>query len=146
MNLHSTTFLSWLRSLLHSAAFAGLILIAASWFVVTFVSSVEREKALDSAMKQSDGLVRLFEQSTEDTLDRFDRTLLLLRKSFEDDPAHFDLEKWIEEATLGTEEKFRVTVIGADGFQIKSSPSHEGPPIWFGDRAYFQEQMEATND
>ena len=82
--------LVWLRAFLHSAAIAGLVLIAASWFVVGFVSSVERQKAVEEAVKQADSLVRLFEHNIEDILGRFDRTLLLLRKSFEDDPAHFD--------------------------------------------------------
>ena len=86
--------LLWMRAFLHSAAIAGFILIAASWFIVAFVSSIEREKAVEEAMKQSDTLVRLFARSTEDIFGRFDRTLLLLRKIYEDDPAHFDLRKW----------------------------------------------------
>ena len=52
----------WLRASLHSASFAGLILIAACWFVVAFVSSIEHEKAIEGALKHTEGLVRLFEQ------------------------------------------------------------------------------------
>ena len=84
-------WLVWLRAFLHSAAIAGIVLIAASWFVAAYISSLEREKAIDGALKQSDSLVRLFEHNTIDTISRFDRTLLLLRKSYEDDPAYFDL-------------------------------------------------------
>ena len=90
----------WLAASLHSATMAGVILIAACWFVVGFVLSVEHEKTLEGALKQSDGLVRLFEQNTVDVVERIDRTLLFLRKSFEDDPAHFDLRGWATRARL----------------------------------------------
>jgi len=36
-------WLLWMRAFLHSAAIAGVVLIAASWFVAAYISSVERE-------------------------------------------------------------------------------------------------------
>ena len=95
-----------MRAFLHSAAIAGIVLIAASWFVAAYISSVEREKAIEEAMKQSDSLVQLFEHDTIETIGRFDHTLLLLRKSFEDDPAYFDLRKWAGQTALISEEAF----------------------------------------
>jgi diguanylate cyclase (GGDEF)-like protein len=139
-------WLLWLRAFLHSAAIAGLVLIAASWFVVGFVSSVEREKAVDEAVKQSDSLVRLFEHNIEDILGRFDRTLLLLRKSYEDDPAHFDLRKWAGQAALISEEAFQLALIGPDGFQIATTLNTGGKPLYVGDRPHIQEQMHAEDD
>jgi diguanylate cyclase (GGDEF)-like protein len=135
-----------LRTFLHSTTFAGLLLIAASWFVAFFVSSVEREKAIDGAMKQSDSMVRLFEQNTLDTFDRIDRTLLLLRKSFEDDPVHFDLHRWAGQAAIVGAETFQLTLIGADGFQKATTLEYDGPPIYLGDRAHFQKQRAAEVD
>ena len=52
-------WLLWMRALLQPAAIAGLVMIAASWFVAAYISSLEREKAIEEAMKQSDSLVRL---------------------------------------------------------------------------------------
>src|SRR5581483_5522454 len=145
MNLRRK-LLVWLRTVLHSTAFAGLILIAASWFVDVFVASVERAKAIDGAMKQSDSLVRLFELNTVDMLNRIDRTLLLLRKSFEDNPANFDLRKWAGQAAIVGDETFQLTLIGADGFQKATTLDYNGPPIYVGDRAHFQKQRAATID
>ncbi len=145
MNLRRK-LLVWLRTVLHSTAFAGLILIAASWFVAVFVASVERAKAIDGAMKQSDSLVRLFELNTVDMLNRIDRTLLLLRKSFEDNPAHFDLRKWAGQAAIVGDETFQLTLIGADGFQKATTLDYKGPPIYVGDRAHFQKQRAAGVD
>jgi len=138
--------LAWLRTFLHSTAFAGLILIAASWFVAAFVASVEREKAIDGAMKQSDSLVRLFELNTADMVSRIDRTLLVLRKSFEDDPEHFDLRKWAGQAAIIGDETFQLTLIGADGFQKTTTLDYSGPPVYVGDRAHFQKQRIAEAD
>jgi diguanylate cyclase (GGDEF)-like protein/PAS domain S-box-containing protein len=137
---------AWLRASLHSAAFAGLILIAACWIVAAFVSSVEREKAMEGALKQSDGLVRLFEQNTVDILDHYDRTLLLLRKSFEDDPAHFDLRGWAARAALVSDETPQLTLIGPDGFQLASTTQDVGPPPYFGDREQFLKQIDPALD
>src|ERR1700722_716332 len=138
--------LVWLRAFLHSAAIAGLVLIVASWFVVAFVSSVEREKAVEEAVKQSDSLVRLFEHDTVETIGRFDRTLLLLRKSFEDDPAHFDLRKWAGQTALISDETVQLGLIGADGFQKETTLNYSGPATYVGDRPHIQKQVNATTD
>jgi diguanylate cyclase (GGDEF)-like protein len=139
-------FLAWLRASLHPASFAGLILIAASWFVVTFVSSIEREKAIEGAVKQSDSMVRLFELSTVDIFDRFDRTLLLLRKSYEDDPTHFDLLGWAGRTALVGDDTHQISLIGPDGFMIKSTTNYRGPPLYLGDRDHFRKQQALEED
>jgi diguanylate cyclase (GGDEF)-like protein len=138
--------LVWMRAFLHSAAIAGLILIAASWVVAAYISSVEREKAIEAAMRQSDSLVRLFEHNTIDTIGRFDRTLLLLRKSFEDDPDHFDLRKWAGQAALISEEAFQLVLIGPDGFRKATTLYTEDKPIYIGDRPHVQKQMQSQED
>jgi diguanylate cyclase (GGDEF)-like protein len=139
-------WLLWMRAFLHSAAIAGLVLVAACWFVAFYISSLERQKAVEEAMKQSDSLVRLFEHNTIDTISRFDRTLLLLRKSYEDDPTHFDLRKWAEQTALITDEAILLTLIGPDGY-IKATTSHSrGPLPYLGDRPHLKKQLQATND
>jgi diguanylate cyclase (GGDEF)-like protein len=139
-------WLLWMRAFLHSAAIAGVVLIAASWFVAAYISSVEREKAIEEAMKQSDSLVRLFEHDTIETIGRFDRTLLLLRKSFEDDPAYFDLRKWAGQTALISEEAFQLSLINSDGFQVSTTLNYNGPHLYVGDRPHTRKQLDATND
>ena len=139
-------WLLWMRAFLHSAAIAGLVLIAASWFVAFYISSIERQKAVEEAMKQSDSLVRLFEHNTIDTLARFDRTLLLLRKSYEDDPAHFDLRKWAEQTALITDEAILLTLIGPNGFTKATTSNRDGPLPYLGDRPHVKKQLQSTND
>ncbi|WP_298254334.1 EAL domain-containing protein [Bradyrhizobium sp.] len=139
-------WLLWMRAFLHSAAIAGLLLIAASWFVAFYISSIEREKAVEEAMKQSDSLVRLFEHNTVDTLMRFDRTLLLLRKSYEDDPAHFNLLQWAEQSALISEDAILITLIGADGYTKATTANRSGPLPYLGDRPHVDKALHATDD
>ena len=139
-------WLLWMRAFLQPAAIAGLVMIAASWFVAAYISSLEREKAIEEAMKQSDSLVRLFEHDIIESIGRFDRTLLLLRKSFEDDPAHFDLRKWAGQTALISEETFQLSLIGPDGYQVATTLERKGPPIYVGDRPHTSRQLHAQND
>ena len=139
-------WLLWLRAFLHSAAIAGFVLIAASWFVAAYVSSVEREKAISESIKQSNSLVRLFEHSTVETIDRFDRTLLLLRKSFEDDPRHFDLDKWVGQTSLLCDDAFQFSVVNPDGYQVATTLHNSGPPRYVGYRTHIQKQLHAEKD
>ena len=137
---------AWLSASLHASTLAGLVLIAACWLVATFVSSVEHDKTLEGALKQSDALVRLFEQNTADILARYDRTLLLLRKGYEDDPTHFDLRGWVNRTELVDNETLQLSLIGVDGHQIASTRDHSGTSAYFGDRTYFQTQLDRGTD
>src|ERR1700742_3094712 len=139
-------WLLWIRAFRQPAAIAGLVLIVASWFVAAYISSLEREKAVVEAMKQSDSMVRLFEHDTIESIGRFDRTLLLLRKSYEDDPTHFDLRKWAGQTALINGETFQLSLINPEGFQVATTLERSGPPIYVGDRSHTSKQLHATND
>src|ERR1700748_1860942 len=139
-------WLLWMRAFLHSAAIGGVVLIGASWFVAAYMSSVEREKAIEEAMHQSDSLVRLFEHNTIDTLARFDRTLLLLRKVYEDDPVHFDLLKWADQSALISGDAILLTLIGTDGYTKATTLRSSGPPPYLGDRPHVAKALQATDD
>ncbi len=131
---------------MNSVSWAGLLLIAACWFVAISVSGVERDKAIEGMRKQSDSLVRLFQQNTEDLLDRLDRTLSLLRRSYESDPEHFDLRGWATRVPLVGDETRDLTLAGADGFETASTSDQSGPPRYVGDRDYFHQQVDAVRD
>jgi diguanylate cyclase (GGDEF)-like protein/PAS domain S-box-containing protein len=142
----SSKYQAWLRASLHTATLAGLILIAACWLIAVFVSSLEREKAIESMVKQSDSTVRLFEEYTVEIIERLDRTLLLLRKSYEDDPAHFNLQSWASRSQLVSDETIQITLIGADGFMAASTTDYKGPPLYLGDRAHFRAHLAPSSD
>jgi diguanylate cyclase (GGDEF)-like protein len=136
----------WLRASLQPATLFGLAMIAACWVGTAFVISIERGKIVEGAIQQSENLVRLFEENTVQTFQRFDRTLLLLRKSLEDDPKHFDLINWADRTALVGELTIQLAVIGADGFTIATTAGYSGPPLYIGDREHFRAHVDTDAD
>ncbi len=136
----------WLRASLQPATLFGLSMIAACWIGMAFVMSLERGKILEGAIQQSDNLVRLFEDNTVQTFERFDRTILLLRKSLEDDPEHFDLREWAKRTALVGDLTIQLAVIGADGYAVATTVEYKGPPIYIGDREHFRVHAETDED
>jgi hypothetical protein len=113
---------------------------------VVFVMSVERDKVLEGAVQQSENLVRLFEENTVQTFERFDQILLLLRKSIEDDPEYFNLRDWAERTALVGNLTVQLALIGADGYQIATTADYTGPPLYLGDREHFRAHVDAVAD
>jgi diguanylate cyclase (GGDEF)-like protein len=136
----------WLRALLQPSSLFALAMIAAFWIGMALITSIERDKILEGAIQQSDNLVSLFEENTVQTFERFDRTLLLLRKSIEDDPAHFNLRDWAERAALVGNLTVQLALIGADGYQIATTANYNGPPLYLGDREHFRAQAGSGAD
>jgi diguanylate cyclase (GGDEF)-like protein len=136
----------WLRASLQPATLFGLSMIAACWIGVAFVMSIERGKVLEGAVQQSENLVRLFEDNTVQTFERFDRTILLLRKSLEDDPDHFDLREWAKRTALVGELTIQIAVIGADGYVTATTAEYTGPPLYLGDREHFRAHVDTDQD
>ncbi len=135
-----------LRASLQPATLFGLGMIAACWIGMTLVMSIERDKILEGAIQQSENLVRLFEDNTVQTFERFDRTILLLRKSLEDDPEHFDLREWAHRTALVGDMTIQLAVVGADGYVIATTVEYHGPPIYVGDREHFGVHADTHED
>ena len=136
----------WLRASLQPGTLFGLAMIAACWIGMTFVTSIERDKILEGAIQQSDNLVRLFEENTVQTFERFDQTLLLLRKGLEDDPDHFNLRGWAARTALVGDLTIQLAVIGPDGFAKASTADYTGPAPYVGDREHFRAQVDPVAD
>jgi hypothetical protein len=128
----------WLHALLQPGSLFALVMIAAIWIGMALMTSIERNKILEGAIQQSDNLVSLFEENIVQTLERFDRTLILLRKSIEDDPEHFNLRDWADRAALVGNLTVQIALIGADGYQIATTGDYNGPPLYLGDREHFR--------
>src|ERR1700730_6819367 len=125
-------FDGWLRASLQPTTLFGLMMIAACWIAVTFLMSIERGKTLEGAIQQSESLVRLFEENTEQTLLGIDRTLLLLRKGFEDDPGHCDFRTRVDRPPRIGGPPIQINMVGADGFRGPTPSNSSAPPLYLG--------------
>ena len=139
-------FQVWLRAALQPATLFGLMTIAACWAAVTVLISIERGKTLEAAVQQSESLVRLFAENTEQTLLGIDRTLLLLRKGFEDDPDHFDLRNWAERTALIGDLTIQINMVGADRYLGPTTTHYSGPPLYLGDRKHVRVHVDSVTD
>ncbi len=68
-----------------------ILLIAGT---VYFQLASERAAILDEARKHTSNLARAFEEHIRRTVKEIDQTLLVLRRGYESDPAHFTLWEW----------------------------------------------------
>ncbi len=144
MNLRALD--TWLRAALQPATWFGLAMIAVCWIGLMLLLSVERNRALEGAIQQSENLVRLFEENTVGAFERFDRTILLLRKSIEDDSDHFDLREWAERTFLVGDSTIQLALIGPEGQLKATTLNYEGPPPYLADRDHFRAHLETSVD
>jgi methyl-accepting chemotaxis protein len=142
----TTRLIQWLRHLWQPAPMFGLAVIAICWIGLTFQLSVERAKAIDTAIERGSGLARLFEEATIRLIKGVDRTLLLLRLAYKENPEHFDLRRWAEQTSLLGDLTIQSALIGPDGFMKASTAGNSGAPLYLGDREHFQAQVNAKTD
>src|SRR6266403_1802216 len=108
--------------------------------------SIERVKTLEGAIQETEHLVRLFEETTVQTLLGIDRTLLLLRRGYEADPGNFDLRNWADRTELVGDLTIQISIIGPDGLMKATTTDYRGQPLYLGDREHFLVHVDATTD
>src|SRR5215831_732731 len=88
------------RALTQPAPLLGALTIAAFWIGLACLLSVERTKAIDAAIQEGNRMVRLIDDHAAQLIGTMDRTLLLLRQAYEENPAQFNLHQWTERASV----------------------------------------------
>lgn len=148
MKLQMTTWRlrSWLRPLWQPVPLFGFAVIALCWIGLSYQLSIERDKAIAEASERGASLALLFEGATARLIKSIDRTLLLLRQAYEEDPDHFDLRIWSRKASLVSDVTPQAGFIGPDGYMRSTNYDYAGPPIFLGDREHFRVQMDAKSD
>jgi methyl-accepting chemotaxis protein len=136
----------WLNLLWQPAPIFGLAVIVICWVGLAYLLSVERTKTSEAAVQQGTNLARLFEENTIRLFKDVDRTLLLLRLAYEENPQHFKLRHWAERTALVGDLALQITLAGPDGSGTSSATSYTGPQIYIGDREYFRALSESKSD
>src|ERR1700730_9096097 len=133
----------WLRCLLQPAPIFGAAIIAIFWIGLAYQLSVERAKAIDTAIERGGGAARLFEEATIRLLKGVDQTILLIRLAYEENPENFDLNRLVDRTSLVGDLTIQASLIGPDGYLKSSSAEYTGAPLYLGDREHFQVQVDA---
>ncbi len=75
-----------------------------------------------------------------------DRTVLMLRRLYESNPAEFNLKYWVEKASLNSSSLIQISLIGSDGYMTDTTTDYEGPRLYLGDRDHFTHLANRKSD
>jgi diguanylate cyclase (GGDEF)-like protein/PAS domain S-box-containing protein len=137
----------WLMASLQPTTLICLSMIVILWAVLHFVLLIDRQRDLESAVQQGSNLVRLFEENTDSMLRGVDRTLLLLRREYEEDPAHISLSHRANLSALPEDLTIQLAIVGQDG-HAKALVASNGifATAYVGDSEWFSQQRDAKDD
>ena len=138
--------IQWLRLLLQPPMMFGIAIIAICWTGLAYQLFVEHAKTVDAAIQRGSSLARLFEENTIRLLNGVDRTLVLLRLAYEENPERFDLRHFAERTSLLGDLTIQVAAVDPDGYMTTSTSEYTGAPLYVGDREHFQIHVDAKSD
>jgi len=133
------------RALTQPAPLFGALTIAAFWIGLAYLLSVERNRAIDAAIQEGNRIVRLIDDHAAQLIGTADRTMLLLRRVYEENPKQFDLREWTERASAISGLTTDVGMIDANAYMYTRT-GYAGPPIYVGDREHIQAQLNTAAD
>jgi len=133
------------RALAQPAPLFGALTIAAFWIGLVYLLSVERTRAIDAAIQDGNRMVRLIDDHAAQLVGTIDRTLLLLRQAYEENPEQFDLHQWTERAAVISGVTTDIGMIDANSY-LHTRTGYSGPPIYVGDREHVRVHVNAAAD
>jgi diguanylate cyclase (GGDEF)-like protein/PAS domain S-box-containing protein len=138
---------NFLTALRQPTPLVCVLMIAVVWAALYFVLLIERQRSLESAVQQGGNLVRLFEENTSSMLRGVDRTLLLLRQEYEEDPGNFDINRRAKRTGAINDLTIRFLIVGLDGHaKVLSDDSGTVTTTDLSDREWFKQQRNAQTD
>src|ERR1700682_3388377 len=105
----------WIRAFAQTTTYLGVLVIVSIWGGVYFLSNEAHDRAYEDGLRQGSNLARIFEEYISRAIKRTDSELLVLRKLYEGDSAHFDLNHWIDSTTTRNNLTVHFSITGPDG-------------------------------
>ena len=88
----------WLQAFRQTTTYLGVVVIAIIWGGIYLLASEQHERAYQDAVRQGSNLTRVLEEYVRRVVQQSDQSLLALRRAYEQDPEHFDIEAWVARA------------------------------------------------
>ena len=140
------------RAWAQPVTYLGLAMLAAIYGILTFLIVADRKEAVATAIRQSENLVRIIDESYSHTFQSIDSSLLFLRKVYDLNPYSFDIADWVQAASIRTDLTFNYVITDAAG-RIRHATRPEAAftqinviGLSLADRDYFRNQAETKND
>ena len=125
-----------LRPALRGATFLGVAMIALTWASIGFDLHLEWRSDQQAAIQNTGNLARAFEEQIIRSIKEVDKTLLVLRAGYEQDPAHFDLKNSAKYFLGEVTPLFGL--IDPHGMLTQSSAGPIGLPVDLSDREHYR--------
>src|SRR5215471_16640899 len=133
------------HALVQPAPLFGALIIVAVWIGLVSLLSADRTKAIDAAIQDGNRMVRLIDDHAAQLIKSIDRTLLLLRQAYEENPVQFNLNQWAERASVISGVTTEVGMID-ENLYLRARTGYSGPPIYLGDREHLQAALKSGHD
>ena len=136
----------WIHEFAQTTTYLGVVVISIIWGGISLLASQEHERDYRDAVRQGSNLTRVFEEYIRRVVKETDSTLLALRQSYQEDPQHFDITRWVDRSRSNTELTLNFGIAGPDGSLLQSSFAPLPAAIYVGDRPHFKFHAESTID
>jgi hypothetical protein len=137
---------NWIPAIRQTTTYLGVAVIIIIWGGIYFLSNQEHERAYWDAARQGNNLTRVLDEYISHVVRDTDSQLLALRQSYQKDPEHFDIARWVADTQPRGDLTLLFGIIGADGFVKLSSIGTPPSTLYVGDRAHFKVQRDASTD
>jgi two-component system, sensor histidine kinase len=134
-----------LRPWSQPAIYIGAVMIAAIWVSIDFHLAVERDRSRLASIQNTGNLARVFEEHIVRTLFETDRSIVLLRTSYQLH-GNFDLASSLTIPSVRDNLLTQIRILGPDGVLIAASTEPISSRVDFSDREYFQVQLDSKAD
>jgi diguanylate cyclase (GGDEF)-like protein len=137
---------NWVSSIRQTTTYLGVAVIALIWGGIYLLATNEHERAYRDALSQGNSLTRVLEEYMSRVIQQSDGALLALRRSYQKDPKHFDIAKWVTRTQIHKNFTVQYGIAGPDGLVKQSSNGSLPAPVYVGDRAHFIFQVNDSAD
>src|ERR1700722_3371621 len=115
----------WMRAFAQTTTYLGVVMIVAIWGGIYFLTKEAYDRAYEDGLRQGSNLTRVFDEYISHAISGIDGELLVLRKLYAQDPAHFEFGNWIDRSTARNNLTVHFSITGPDGI-IKLSTLSRG--------------------
>jgi diguanylate cyclase (GGDEF)-like protein len=136
----------WIRAFAQTTTYLGVIMIAVIWGGVYFLTKAAHDRAYEDGLRQGSNLARVFEEYIARTIRVTDSELRVLRKQYQQDPAHFDFANWIDRTTAQNYLTVHFSITGPNGIVRSSSLGPIQSTVDISDRENFRVHVDSTAD
>lgn len=136
-----------LGAILQGSTLFGVAVIILLWLSVSIHLRADYNYTLLGAQQSAGNLARAFEEHVISSISEVDKTLLFLRKAYQNNPDNFNMKEWVHTAKIAGELGLHVGIIGPNGYLKASSTVDLGrEAVDLSDREHIKVHEHANED